>query len=76
MPIHVTNHTTFDGQPPALTIIISDSSLVRFKQLFSRALNTFDQAHPELKELGDMLEHGRILQDYYAQQHIIRSPDE
>ncbi len=38
-----------------------------FKQMISRALNTYSDAHPALKEFGDMLEHGRVLQDYYSQ---------
>lgn len=38
-----------------------------FKILVRRALNTWPDAHPDLKELGDMLDHGRVLQDYQVQ---------
>lgn len=50
-----------------------------FKELMRRALNTYCEAHPELKELGDILDHGRILQDYWASRTDIsgkvRHPD-
>lgn len=46
--------------------IDKDSAEV-FKQLIRRALNTYVDAHPELKELGDILDHGKVLQDYYSQ---------
>lgn len=59
-----------------LTIEVSGNSIERFTALISSALNCKDQAHPELKELGDMLCHGRILQDYYAQQGMVKNADE
>jgi hypothetical protein len=37
-----------------------------FREMVRRSLNCWPDAHPALKELGDMLEHGRILQDYYS----------
>jgi hypothetical protein len=37
-----------------------------FKELVRRSLNCWPDAHPALKELGDMLMHGEVLQDYYA----------
>jgi hypothetical protein len=46
---------------------VPKSSIPAFKQLVRRALNTWDHAPPEIKEFGDMVEHGRVLQDYYAQ---------
>jgi len=48
-------------------IIIPNEIMPQFKALIARALNTFDTAHPALKELGDVLYHGQPLQDYYAQ---------
>lgn len=39
-------------------------SIENFKALIRRGLNTWDDAPPELKQLGDMLDHGRILQTY------------
>lgn len=50
----------------------SNSSFEAFKILVQRALNCWPDAHPELKELGDMLMHGRILQDYYAHRTDIK----
>lgn len=52
---------------------------VAFKELVRRGLNCWPEAHPELKELGDILDHGRILQDYWASRTDIsgkvRHPD-
>ena len=52
-------------------VLICDSyeSKQRFKQLILRGINSWDQAHPELKELYDVLEHGRVLQNYSTQGH-------
>ena len=38
-----------------------------FRTALNRALNCWPEAPAELKELSDMLEHGRILQDYRSQ---------
>lgn len=46
---------------------VTEESIPGFKELVRRALNCWPDAHPELKELGDMLEHGKVLQDYYHQ---------
>lgn len=57
-------------------IIIPNEIMPQFKALIARGLNTFDTAHPALKELGDILYHNRVLQDYYAQRSDkpLRSP--
>jgi hypothetical protein len=57
------------GKDNAGTIItlhleITEESLVSFRRMLARALNTWDNAPGELKELSDMLEHGKILQEY------------
>lgn len=60
----------------SLELVISGASLERFKTLVNRALNVWDAAHPEMKELGDMLTHGRITQDYYAQAGMVKNENE
>lgn len=70
--IHVKVSRDSFGEIDNLQIGITQDSLVRFTKLISEGLNCKDQAHPELKELGDMLTHGRILQDYYSQQGMKR----
>lgn len=43
---------------------VTAESIENFKALMNRALNTWDNAPVELKELGDMVVQGKILQDY------------
>ena len=67
--IHVRRTTESDGEGGEMTkaIVITldqHSSTENFKLMVRRALNTWDDAPQELKELGDMLDHGKILQDY------------
>jgi len=50
-----------------VVIIVGHPSRLRFNLVVAKGLNTWDQAHPELKELNDVLHHGRILQDYKTQ---------
>jgi hypothetical protein len=45
-------------------IAITEDSIESFTKMVNRALNTWDEAPKDLKELGDMLVHGKILQDY------------
>jgi hypothetical protein len=52
--------------PEEIILTVSEDSLPWFKEAIRRALNTWPDAHPELKELGDMLMHGKVLQDYYS----------
>lgn len=42
----------------------------------SKALNCWDQAPAELKELGDLLTHGRITQNYREQQFAKQRSEE
>lgn len=37
------------------------------KQILARALNTWDNAPPEVKELHDVVVHGWVMQDYKGQ---------
>jgi hypothetical protein len=56
------------SQPLDEVIIrINKQTIPAFKQLVQRALNTWADAPPELKEFGDLLEHNQVLQDYYSQ---------
>jgi RNAse (barnase) inhibitor barstar len=48
-------------------ISVTEESMDNFKQLIDRALNCWDSAPQELKELGDMLTHGRITQPHEFQ---------
>jgi hypothetical protein len=44
--------------------VTTPNSLANFTQLVNRALNCWDEAPKELKELGDLLTHGRVTQEY------------
>lgn len=66
IPIH-DPHIAIDYDCGNLELIIPEELIPAFKQLINRALNTYVNAHPALKEFGDILEHGRVLQDYYSQ---------
>lgn len=48
-------------------ISVTADSLQNFHTLVNRALNCWDSAPAELKELGDMLTHGYITQPYTDQ---------
>jgi hypothetical protein len=55
-------------QTSTSTIITIDSNLLeQFKDLINRSLNCFPDAHPELKEFGDLITEGKVLQDYSSQ---------
>lgn len=56
-----------DGTPVMVIRVVGQTSVENMKQLTARALNTWDQAPPEVKEFGDMVTCGQPLQDYYAQ---------
>lgn len=43
---------------------VTAESLPNFTKLVNRALNCWPNAPAELKQLGDMLTEGKILQDY------------
>lgn len=43
----------------------SEESISAFKEAIRRATNCWPDAHPEMKELADMLEHGKVLQNYW-----------
>lgn len=56
------------NEPRQVTLVaIPYFLLPAFRQLVSRGLNTWDHAPPEIKEFGDMICEGKVLQDYKAQ---------
>jgi hypothetical protein len=65
--IHAAIHRTPDSQIGEIKLSITAESIPLFKSLVDRALNCWDSAPVELKELGDMLTHGRITQDHRYQ---------
>ena len=73
--IHAEVHRDPEGEIAELKFSVTKESLPRFTRLINNGLNCADQAHPELKELGDMLTHGKVLQDYYSQQGLVREED-
>jgi hypothetical protein len=47
-----------------LHIIVTEESRADFIELINRALNCWDAAPKDLKDLGDMITHGRVTQDH------------
>ncbi len=60
--IEIINYT--DG---IIGIEVPSELVKEFKDLISRGLNTWDTASPGIKIFGDLLIHGKVLQDYEAQ---------
>jgi len=55
---------------PVMTITIHGAvSIERFQQVIARGMNTHDQAHAEIKEMTDIILHGKPQQDYYNLQN-------
>lgn len=44
--------------------IVGDEDIALFQLLVRRALNTWDRAPQQVKEFGDLVTEGTILQDY------------
>lgn len=47
--------------------IVGDEDIALFQRLVNRALGTWDNAPAQIKEFGDMVTEGKILQDYQSQ---------
>lgn len=62
--IHTRVSRNPENQIAEIHISITAESLPGFIQLIDRALNCWDSAPKELKDLGDMLTHGYITQDH------------
>jgi hypothetical protein len=64
MTIFATLTRNQDNSPHFLRIEVTEESIKIFQALVQRALNCWDSAPKELKDLGDMLTHGYITQDH------------
>lgn len=64
MTIKATVTKNSDNQLHLLRLEVTEESIANFQTLVDRALNCWDNAPKELKELGDMLTHGRVTQDH------------
>lgn len=62
--IHTRQSRGPDNEVQVLHISVTLESIPGFLELLGRALNTWDNAPAELKELGDIAIHGYPLQDY------------
>jgi hypothetical protein len=62
--IHARISRNPENEIAEIHISVTAESIPNFNQLVNRALNCWDSAPPELKELGDMLTHGHIPQKY------------
>lgn len=59
---------TIDRRSYETHYVVPNDLIPHFKQMVSRALNVWCDAHPALKEFGDILETGAPRQtNYYAQ---------
>jgi hypothetical protein len=58
--------TTYRGSTE-LTIEVPAEQLANFTELIRRGANLWPDAPAEIKEFHDMLRHGRVLQNYRAQ---------
>lgn len=62
--IHVRVSRNTQGEIDNLHLSVTEDSLPNFCALVDKALNCWDDAPAELKELGDMLTHGKVTQDH------------
>jgi len=67
MTIHARVTRNPSEQLDGIHISVTAESIQNFIRLVDRALNCWDNAPKELKELGDMLTHSRITQDHSYQ---------
>ena len=59
--------------PDYVEVHFSGLAAAEFRTLVQRGLNLWPDASPEMKEFGDLLLEGKILQDYWAQDTSPRS---
>ena len=77
--IHVS--VTHAGNDPAnhidgIKISVTEESIPNFVALINRALNCWDSAPKELKDLGDMITHDKVTQDHtYKPINTVRSSE-
>ena len=65
--IHARVSRNSENEIDGIHISITTDSIQNFNTLVNRALNCWDSAPAELKELGDMLTHGYITQPHIDQ---------
>lgn len=65
--IHARVSRNPENEIDGIHISITADSIQNFNTLVNRALNCWDSAPAELKELGDMLTHGYITQPHTDQ---------
>lgn len=62
--IHARVSRNPENEIAEIHISVTHESLPAFTTLIQRALNCWDSAPAEIKELGDMITHGRVTQDH------------
>lgn len=62
--IHAQVTRNNDNSIHLLRIEVTEESLPDFISLINRALNCWDSASKDLKDLGDLITHGRVTQDH------------
>jgi len=63
-----------EGKVAEIHLSVTADSLPNFQQLLHRALNCWDSAPKELKDLGDMVTHGYVTQDHtYKPMNTVQS---
>ena len=67
MGIQVSKGTDLEHGDEVVQLTLTGPSVNRFRKLLAKGMNTWDQAHPELKELHDLVVVGNIQQDYRGQ---------
>jgi hypothetical protein len=60
-------HKDADGNITAIELYIPAAEIPTLIAILNRALNCWDEAPPQWKHLADMIIHGKMLQNYYAQ---------
>lgn len=58
-----------------VTIVVDNDSLKNFKLTLARAVNVWPDAPDEIKELHDLIVHGKILQKYREFPKLTRRED-
>lgn len=59
--------STLVDKTTSLSMHINEAEVFEFKQLIFRGINNSPDASPAMKELYDIITHGRVLQDYAQQ---------
>lgn len=68
-------HDVSDNNKQSISMYVPEEHVKEFKTLINRAMNTWDEASPEMKEFADLVIHGKILQDYRSQDSSKRNAE-